>query len=225
MQNISPIDGGPIYAETDLSLFIAEPWNALSSLAIALPSIYWAIKLKWNFKEFQFLYFLFPLLFLGGMGSVLFHAFRTSKWMLMMDIYPTALVTLSVGIFFWYKLIPKWWLIVLIIGPFTYLRIALYDFLPYSLALNIGYFITGALIFLPLILYVVKNNFKFYQPILISLICLSLSLVFRRLDFTIAEFIPIGSHFLWHILSGIGAFYIAEYLYLIRLQELESHRK
>ena len=222
MQDILAPDGGPIYAETDLSVFISEPWNALSSLAIALPSIYWAIKLKWNFKDFKFLYFLFPLLFLGGMGSVFFHAFRASSWMLMLDIYPTAIVTLSVGIYFWSKVLPKWWHVLLVILPLTYLRLHLFDILPYSLALNIGYFITGSLIFLPLIIFLFKKEFEHYQPILISVLCLSVSLIFRRIDFTIAEFIPIGSHFLWHILSGIGAFYIAEYLYLLRLDEIKT---
>lgn len=223
MQTLLPVDGGPIYAETDLSVFISEPWNAISSLAIALPSIYWAIKLKWNFKDFKFLYFLFPLLFLGGMGSVFFHAFRASHWMLLMDIYPTALVTLSVGVYFWSRVLSKWWLVLLVIAPLTYLRIYLFDILPYSLALNIGYFITGSLIFLPLILFLFKNRFQFYKPILISVLCLSMSLAFRRIDFIAAEYIPIGSHFLWHILSGIGAFYIAEYLYLIRLEEIKSN--
>ncbi len=224
MQKLLPVDGGPIYAETDLSLFISEPWNAISSLAIALPPLYWAFKLKWNFKDFKFLYFLFPLLFLGGMGSVFFHAFRASPWMLMLDIYPTALVTLSVGIYFWSRVLTKWWHVLLIVGPLTYLRLYLFDILPYSLALNIGYFITGSLIFLPLILFLFKNKFEYYRPILISVLCLSISLIFRRIDFTVAEHIPIGSHFLWHILSGIGAFYIAEYLYLIRLQELEKNK-
>jgi len=61
--NIIPKDGGPLYAETDMTHFIAEPWNAISSLAIALPSVYWAFKLKWNIKQFGFIYFLIPLLF------------------------------------------------------------------------------------------------------------------------------------------------------------------
>jgi hypothetical protein len=222
MQTLLPVDGGPIYAETDLSVFISEPWNAIFSLAIALPSIYWAFKLQWNIKDFKFLYFLFPLLFLGGIGSVFFHAFRASPYMLMLDIYPTALVTLSVGIYFWCKVLPKWWLVLLIFGPLTYLRLYLFDILPYSLALNIGYFITGSLIFLPLIIFLIRNRFEYYRLIIISVLCLSISLLFRRIDFTVAEYIPIGSHFLWHILSGIGAFYIAEYLYLIRLQEINN---
>ena len=86
MQTMLPTDGGPIYAETDLTAFISEPWNAISSLAIVLPAIYWAFKLKWNVKQFPFLYYLMPLLFLGGTGSLLFHEFRSSPFLLWMDV-------------------------------------------------------------------------------------------------------------------------------------------
>jgi hypothetical protein len=41
-----PADGGPIYAETDLSKIVAEPWNAYSSLTFLLPVIYWFFKLR-----------------------------------------------------------------------------------------------------------------------------------------------------------------------------------
>ena len=222
MQEIKPPDGGPVYAETDLSLFFSEPWNALSSLAIALPSVYWAIKLRWNIREYAFLYFLIPLLFLGGIGSTLYHAFRSSSYLLWMDVAPTAIVTISVGIYFWNKILPKKWQVATIVLPVTFLRFAILQNLSDQLAINISYFITGSLIFSPVLIYLYKNNWKYAFPILLSVFFLSMSLLFRRIDFTVAEFIPMGSHFLWHIFSGFGAFYMAKYLYLIRKDELEA---
>jgi len=221
MQTLLPSDGGPIYAETDLTAFISEPWNALSSLAIALPSVYWAIKLKWNVQEHGFLYFLMRLLFLGGTGSMLYHAFRTSRFLLWMDVLPTAIATLSVGIYFWSKLLPKKWQVASIVIPFTFLRFAIFDYVPGQLAMNLSYFLTGFLIFFPIIFYEIKHQFKHLIPILISVVALSISLIFRRIDYSVAELIPMGSHFLWHIFSGIGAFYLAKYIYLIRLDELK----
>lgn len=221
MAQLVPIDGGPIYAETDLTQFIAEPWNALSSLAIALPSVYWAIKLRWNFKDFGFIYFLIPLLFLGGMGSTLFHAFRTSRFALAMDVVPTAIVTFSVGLFFWARILKKWYFITIVVGLLAGLRFLALDRLSGSLAINVGYFITGVLIFLPLLLYLINHHFHNYRPILISVLCLSISLIFRRIDYSVAEIIPMGSHFLWHIFSGIGAFYLAQYIYMARIEEIE----
>ena len=222
MQDLLPPDGGPVYAETDLSQFIAEPWNALSSLAIALPSVYWAIRLRGNIRAYGFLYFLMPLLFLGGIGSTLYHAFRTSRWLLLMDVLPTAIVTLSVGIYFWNKVLPRKWQVASVVLPITMLRFAIYQFIDGQLAVNLSYFITGTLIFFPVLLYLAQNNWKYAFPITLSVFYLSVSLIFRRIDYSAAEFIAMGSHFLWHIFSGFGAFYIAKYLYLIRKDELET---
>jgi len=221
MPNIYPSDGGPVYAETDLTAFISEPWNAISSLAIALPSVYWAIRLKWNYKQFAFLYFLMPLLFLGGIGSTLYHAFRSSKLLLWMDVLPTAIVTLSVGVYFWNKVLPRQWQVIAVVTPFIYLRFTIYDFISGQLATNLNYFFTGFLIFFPCIFFLAKNQFKHVSPALTSVIFLSVSLVMRRIDFSVAEIIPMGSHFLWHIFSGVGAFYLARFLYLIRKDEIK----
>lgn len=221
MQVLIPDDGGPIYAETNLNAYISEPWNAVSSIAIVLPAVYWAFKLKWNFKDYLFLYYLMPLLFLGGTGSLLFHAFRSSRWLLWMDVFPTALVTLSVGIYFWNKVLVKKWQMAVVIIPFTYLRYAVFDYFSGSFAVNLSYFMTGFFIFFPVIFYLKKHAFKHLFPILLSVIFLSLSLVFRRIDHMAAIYIPMGSHFLWHILSGVGAFYLAKYLYLSRKDELQ----
>jgi len=220
MQLTRPMDGGPIYAETDLTAFISEPWNAFSSLAIVFPAVYWAFKLKWRIKEFAFLYFLMPLLFLGGTGSTLFHAFRTSRLMLWMDVLPTAIVTLAVSIYFWDKILPKRWQVLSIVVPIVYVRFAIFDYFSGSFAVNLNYFITGSLIFSPILIYLSRNHYQYISSILISVLFLSFSLVFRRIDYIVAEYIPMGSHFLWHIFSGVGAFYLAKYLFLIRNDEL-----
>lgn len=215
-------DGGPFYAETDLTTIISEPWNALSSLAILLPSIYWAIKLKSNFRSYSFLYFLMPLLFLGGLGSTLYHAFRSSKFLLWMDVYPTAIVTLAVSIYFWNKVLPRKWQVATVMIPSIMIRLFAYNYLDGQFAINVSYFITGFLIFFPVIFYLHRHNYQFLKPILLSVIFLCVSLVFRRLDLEVVVLLPMGSHFLWHIFSGFGAFYLAEYLYLIRLEELKE---
>lgn len=220
MQTLLPPDGGPIYAETDLTAFVSEPWNAISSIAIALPSIYWAFKLKWDVKNYPFLYFLMPLLFLGGTGSFLYHAFRTSRFLLWMDVLPTAIVTLSVSLYFWDKILNRRWQLATVFIPFVFIRYAIFDFYSGQLALNINYLFTGVIIFFPILFYLSNKKFRHFRNILLSMVFLSLSLIFRRIDFTVAEIFPMGSHFLWHILSGLGAFYLASYLYRIRKDEL-----
>lgn len=220
-QSVFPADGGPIYAETDLSVFFSEPWNALSSLAIVMPAVYWAIYLKMDYKKYPFIFYCIPLLILGGLGSTLFHAFRSSAYLLMMDVLPTALLTFSVGVYFWFKIIPTWWGTAVVVVPFTLLRYSTYSLFPADTAVNISYFISGTIIFFPVIFYLIRTRFGGSLYIILSVVFLILSLMFREMDHRVVHILPMGSHFLWHILSGVGAYYLARFLYYIRQKELE----
>ena len=216
-------DGGPFYAETDLTILFSEPWNAFSSLAIVLPAVYWAVKLKGDVKKYPFIFYCVPLLILGGTGSTLFHAFRNSEYLLMMDVLPTAILMFSVGVYFWLKIIPNWWGTVSIVVPGTILRYAMHDIFPEELATNLSYFIAGTIVFFPLIFYLVKTRFEKGHFIVLSVLFLIFSLICREMDHRVVDVLPMGSHFLWHIFSGIGAFFLAEYLYFIRTKELSNN--
>lgn len=222
MNEVIPLDGGPVYAETDLSAFIAEPWNAISSLAILFPAVYWAIKLKGDFRTYSFIFFCVPFLFLGGLGSTLFHAFRASGWFLLMDVLPTAILTLSVSIYLWIKILPKWSHVFFIVIPFIALRFALLSYLDPPTSINVGYFLTGSMIFIPLIIELFQTAYRGLFDISVSIGFLALSLFFRERDFALAEWLPMGSHFLWHLFSGVGAFFLAQYLYKLRRLELQT---
>lgn len=223
--NQYPIDGGPVYTETDLSSLLVEPWNAISSFAIILPAIYWAFKLRFALKKFAFIYLCILLLVIGGMGSLLYHAFRSSSLLLVMDVLPAALLTALIGIYFWFKIIPKWYQTLFIIAVFTVLRFSLFDFLPSELAVNIGYFISGAMFFLPILIYLRQHQFRHTRDIFLSIAFLLLSLLFRELDQALSPLLPMGSHFLWHLFSGVGAYFLGNFLYKFRIEELENSTK
>ena len=220
-----PNDGGPIYAETDLTALISEPWNAISSLAIIFPALYWAFKLQWQYKTYPFIFFCVPLLIMGGLGSTFYHAFRTSEFLLWLDVLPTAVLTFSVGVYFWLKILPKWWHTISIVVPFTILRYAIFDYFPGHFATNLSYFISGVIIFLPVVIYLLISKFTKWQYIIASIFFLGLSLYFREADMRFTDGFPMGSHFLWHLFSGVGAYYLAKYLHFIRESELEISEK
>ena len=208
-------DGGPIYHETDLSSFIAEPWNAVSSLVIALPALYFLIKYRGQYSKHPFvIYFCAPLLMTNGIGSTLFHAFRAHIFFLIMDVAPVAVLTLGLSIWFIYKLIPKWYYVTLIVLALFALRIfIMFAFkLKGSDAINVNYFFTGAIIFIPALLFVRKTKYCCLHLLILSTIMLAISLFFRYYDDFEDQFLPMGTHWLWHIFSGIGAFYLGMYL-------------
>lgn len=220
----SPSDGGPIYKETLVpeEFFLVEPWNAISSIAIILPAIYWAFRLaKYPYKDFMFMWYCIPLLILGGTGSTLFHGFRNSDWLLYLDVLPTAILTLSIGVLFWMRYFKNWYFTIGLFIASYILRISVYNFLSGHTATNIAYFITGTLIFLPILIYLRKTNWLGLKWIVLSVSFLIISLIFREIDRREIVTIPMGTHFLWHLFSGVGAYYLARFLFKLRLYELK----
>lgn len=218
---VSPLDGGVLYAETDLNNIVAEPWNALSSLTFLIPVVYWFIKLKGQYRNYPFLVACMPLLVLGGIGSTIYHAFRTSYFFLLMDVVPIAFLTLMVGIYFWWKVTNKWSYVAIISIIFITLRFMVYNEIAFGRqqAINISYFITGIMIFVPAFLLLLKTDYHGVKTVMAATFLFILSLMFRQID-TPFFFLPMGTHWLWHVSCAAGAYFLGQYLYMIaNLQE------
>jgi len=216
-------DGGPWYAETHITdNLIVEPWNAFSSLAIAAPAIYFLWKIRKNPKQYGFLLAAIPFLFLNGIGSTLFHGLRSSRIFLLMDFMPALILTLMITIYFWSRVLPKWWMSFAVITPIFLMRFGVIDLIPGQGGINTSYMISGAAFLIPVFLILRKYQFKKTINIVIGAICFVLAIYFRQVDKEFTEIVPFGTHFLWHIFSGIGAFLLADYLYFIRNKELEA---
>jgi len=216
-------DGGPIYAETGSGGFLVEPWNSLTSLLMLIPVIYWLYRIWKDVGSFKFMLYAIPLMALGGIGSALFHGFRASVVFLIMDIAPSALLTLSLAIYFWYKLLRKWYYVLILFIPMFLLRFMVFNILPGHAAINVSYAITGLTILLPIPFLLYRMNYKGAWSIGLTLICFGLALMFREADARAAIYFSIGTHFLWHVFSAIGGYFMLQYLYIFRKTELD-HR-
>ncbi|MBU1369304.1 MAG: ceramidase [Bacteroidetes bacterium] len=216
-------DGGPRYAEYHPEQLIVEPWNALSSVAMMLPAIYWFVKNSNNQSSNGFLYFAIAMVFLGGLGSTLFHAFRMSSVFLLLDVLPSALLTLALAIYFWLKILPKWWYVLLILVPVFVIRIFLFNQLSDHLAINLSYAFSGLLVIVPLAILLIKTAYVGIVAVVLVLLSFSIALLFRQLDIHQFDFLPQGTHFLWHFFSAIGSFSMLWYLYI--LNQVDSQKK
>ncbi len=219
------MDGGPLYTETDFDHWLVEPWNSITSLLVVVSALYWLFRIRKDYKNYKFILYAIPLFILGGIGSSLFHGFRASVAFLVMDVLPTAILTLSIGIYFWIKILKKWWYVFFIIVPIFALRFALFGSLPDHMAINVSYGLTGLTIIIPLVIIMFKTKFFKWQLIIITIILFGLALLFRETDPYSGHVLPMGSHFLWHVFSGIGAYFILAYLYSFRNRELELSGK
>jgi hemolysin III len=226
-------DGGPIYSETNTHFLIVEPFNAISSLAYLIPALYWFIKLKGDYKDYPFLISCLPFLVLGGIGSTFYHAFRTSSFLLFLDVFPVAIVTFMVSVYFWIKIFKKWWYVFLVIIPFILARYFVFKVLSLQTdlgfnatrqtAINISYFISGVMIFLPALILLIKTSFKNFLPLTTSCVLFILGLFFREMD-TWNVVLPMGTHWLWHISTAAGGYFLGEYLFRLRNSEMIINR-
>jgi hypothetical protein len=206
-------DSGPIYTETDFSHIIVEPWNAVSSLAFLIPALYWAYKLKDNFRQNWFLLYSATLLFIGGTGSTLFHAFRSSKFLIVMDFLPMAILTLSICFYFWFRLLKNWLIVLLIVVPSFTLRYFLFNRLGNHNSINASYFLSGTLFFLPILLLLIRNKWKGLGLAIACLFSFVVSLFFRQIDAWHPPLFSIGTHFLWHLFGAVGSHLVALFIY------------
>jgi hypothetical protein len=209
-------DGGPIYMETDPDRFIVEPWNALSSLLMLVPALFWLWKVRHQVNHYRFLCFAIFMVMLGGLGSALFHGFRASVFFLLLDVIPSALLTLSLSIYLWLKILRRWWYVFIILIPTFGLRFVFWNQVPEHMAINLSYFITGMIIALPLIIILFKDSFKEWPAAALGIASFILALLFRQLDTVNIVSLPMGTHFLWHLFSAVGAFFILRYIHHLR---------
>lgn len=212
-------DGGPIYTETNPLETIMEPWNAVSSLAFLLPAIYWIWVCRNCLKENSFLLCCCLLLAVGGLGSTLYHAFRKFPLLLLMDVLPIIVLTLLVSIYFWLKILKRWWLLIPIIVPAFWFRYWAMMQLPPHDAINIGYFVSGMLIFFPLLILLSRTKLFHWEDMILSGLFLSVGLFFRKADAWYPPLLSMGTHWLWHVFCALGAFYLGKYIYSLENSE------
>jgi len=219
-------DGGPVYFETDLNRFIVEPWNAYTSLTFLIPVFYLLWILRGRYKEFAFLIFwAAPLMAIGGIGSTIYHAFRVSPFFLIMDVLPIALLTLSVSIYLWLKILPHWWWVLVVIAVSVGLRFLAFYIFNGNAQINASYFITGATIFIPGLIFLFKTRFFGFSNLVYSVIFLALALFFRFADDYNPPILPNGTHWLWHIFTSAGAIFLSVYLVKIKNLKLNPIKK
>lgn len=221
-----PTDGGPHYAETPTMIavgqWLMEPWNAFSSLLIVAPAIYFLWQLRGRYRENIILTVCIPLLVAGGMGSTLFHGLRSSRFLLMLDVWPTMVLFLVITLYFWAKAFRNWWAAVATMAVGFALSWWVYTGFRGSFAINLGYAVRGTLFFLPLVILLLRTRFKGAFFVLTGLVAFGAALLFRTTDKQFLDILPMGTHFLWHSFTGIGGFLIAEYL--LRMEQGVGNR-
>lgn len=193
------IDG---YCERMGPEYWAEPINAVTNAAFVIAAL-----IMWRRVQGPGLGLaraLCVILGLIGIGSYLFHT-HAMVWSAVADTTPIAAYVLlyifAANRDYWGM--PWYWAIAatLLFFPFAYITSPLFQQLP-LLSVSAGYLPVPAMI----AIYAVLLRGRLPQVatgLWIGVAILMLSLTFRSLDEVVCATVPMGTHFLWHILNAV----------------------
>ena len=180
--------------------FWAEPLNALTNIAFLLAAL-----LVWPRTTGQPLARLLAMiLFVIGIGSFLFHTFAT-RWAALADTLPIGLYILT----YIYAANRHYW------GwPVWAAALGTLAFIPYAVVLTPLFdrlpFFTVSSFYWPVPLLIAAYAFllRLRAPataggLAFGAALLCVSLTFRSLDDPLCSAIPLGTHFLWHVLNAV----------------------
>lgn len=219
-------DGGGIYKETNLDNVIVEPFNAATAAIFIGIAIYWIIKCtNSGVQKSLFVFVCSLVLLIGGIGGTIYHAFRIHQVFLVMDWLPIMLLCFGASVYLLVRVTGKWWhgilycfsLFAIQFLMFGLLFPALRSTINPQLVISISYVFLAFAILIPLFLYLRKTAFKKARWVYLALASFVLAVSFRSLDAYVP--LPIGTHFLWHLLGAAACHFMFRYIFETREQK------
>ncbi|MBE9584005.1 hypothetical protein IM792_06050 [Mucilaginibacter sp. JRF] len=211
---LRPADGGMLYTETDLHHYLPEPLNMITAALFFIPAVYWLIKLKGFNREHVFLSVATYLLLIASIGGTIYHGLRQWRIFIYMDWVPIALLCLMASVYFWHKLLGKWYYgmlaLLIFIGVVTGIRM----FMPLrdiQLAISLNYGVMVVMVVLPLALLLNRMQWRNAGLVAASLLSFAVALFFRVADKW--QWVSIGTHFLWHFFGVVATAAIFAFIY------------
>ncbi len=209
-------DNGPIYTETNLARFPVEPWNAASNIIFLILVIYWVRKTRLNYSQHPLIVCILPILLLGFVGGTVFHATRSHFIWLALDFLPILICALVAAIHLWRQVLGNLaYAVLTVVALFLGLRLTIGQLdLPIGTRITLGYSSLAFSLLLPALLHCAKAAWKNFSLLLATIISFALAIFFRYIDRGLgAQFLPMGTHFLWHIFGGLSVASLITYVY------------
>jgi len=193
------------YCERLGNSIFSEPINLFSNLAF-LFSAYLIFKLFKKHKKVDAEYWiLFWLVISIGLGSALWHSFRTPLAHAF-DAIPIYLFLLTYLYLFLKNLLDSKGKSVVIVITYLFLQIGVSILFPEVFNGSIRH-IVNALFFVALSLWIYIKAKGLNLNFILALLAYMLGIVFRTTDNKICIIFPVGTHFLWHILTALASYF------------------
>lgn len=203
-----------IYCERTGPEFWSEPVNAVTNLAFIVAAFFlmrMILRAGPDVRRDAAVWILAGLVFVIGVGSSLFHTFAT-RWAMLSDVIPIALFIL---IYTWYAIrrfagAPAWGAA---LGVAAVLGLAVA--VPPLTGFRGGSYVAAltALIVIGGFLRLARAH-PAGNALLAAVAVFAVSLTLRTIDEPLCALVPLGTHFLWHLLNGCVLFIVVRALVL-----------
>jgi hypothetical protein len=196
-----------IYCERTQPGLLDEPLNLVTNVGFIATGVLaawrWREKEGLNLNNAWDLAILIGLLFAVGVGSALFHAFA-NRWSLLADVVPI-LLFINIYLVSWLHRAAgaRVWTTVAIFLAHQGVSYGSAQVLePSALNGSAGYL--PALLFLAgMWVWLAIRRHAMATPLALATGLFLVSLAFRSVDNVVCDVVPIGSHFLWHVLNAL----------------------
>jgi len=232
-------DGGPRYVETPLDPFadgaplVAEPWNTVTATFFIWIALYWLWRVRGRLRDFPFLVACMPILLAGGVGGTLFHGTRAARFFFLLDVIPISLLGLAGGLFMASRLMgkrPPLTRLAVLCGVIVFYAVVNRLFfaalgpMNRQLIINLSYASLASIVLLPVILVLWKTRFRHGGWVVAGTLSFAIAWVARLVDQYSADYLPMGSHWIWHTFGALTTAFIVTYFYRVEAEVAEEHR-
>jgi hypothetical protein len=219
-------DGGPRYVETPPdptapgAPFVAEPFNAVTATFFIWIALAYMWRVRGRFRAYPFLVSCLPILLAGGIGGTLFHGTRAKYTYFLLDVVPISLLGLAGATYMAYRYFGKqriWMLFGLIVFYAAMNRLFFAALGPTNrqLSINLSYASLAVVVLTPIALVLWRTRFRHGGWVVVGLISFAIAWFFRLVDQYSAEYLTMGTHWLWHTFGAISTTAMVHYFYKV----------
>ncbi|MGE3875390.1 MAG: ceramidase domain-containing protein [Parvibaculaceae bacterium] len=199
MDWFAPIDA---YCERLGPGLAAEPLNALSNAAFFIAAL-WAARTAARKGVEPVIWLLIALVFVIGLGSLAFHTFA-DQWSELADVLPITLFIYGYLAFALRRFLGlDWWKVALALGVLFLVTLASAHVLPPGFMNGSGAYLPALIASVIVSLDLLRKGHPAQLNVSLASTILFVSLIFRTADQIVCPVLPIGTHFIWHILNGL----------------------
>jgi hypothetical protein len=199
MDWFTPIDA---YCERLGAGLLAEPLNALSNAAFFIAAL-WAARAARRRGSEPVIWLLTALVLVIGLGSLAFHTFA-NQWSALADVLPITLFIYGYLAFALRRFLAfDWWKVALGMAVLFAATFAAERIMPPGFMNGSGAYLPALVASVLVSLQLLRNGHPAQLNVSLASTILFVSLIFRTADLVVCSILPIGTHFIWHILNGV----------------------